>query len=125
MNKRIVVLAFILVGCNKVTNANKTIDASTAIDATTTVDAASAPCDNPYQAREARARIAAEFYLGHPVTCGRGGPNGATCFDMHGGVVWCPVALTTPCTGRRTAKAPTVTINATDASPVVEAEEHQ
>lgn len=72
--------------------------------------AAPAPtCVDAIAAVETRARVAGEFYLGHPVICGRGGSNGATCLDTVGGVIWCPVLLTQPCTVRMTPTAPTLT----------------
>ena len=57
-------------------------------------------CLEFYQANEVRTRSAAEFYLGRPVLCGKGGTNGTTCLDTLGGVVWCPITPQEPCVVR-------------------------
>lgn len=63
------------------------------------------PPPDPAYAIEMRTRVAAEFYLGHPVICGRGGSNGATCLDTHGSVVWCPPHTNQACIVRQTTTA--------------------
>lgn len=89
--------------------------------------ARTAPVD-PYAPVEARTRVAGEFYFGHPVICGRGSTNGASCLDMQGSVVWCPISLMQPCVARtpvgvvEITPTPTTAVEIKPASTVVEKE---